>query len=62
MYVIKGDIRDRHGIGLTEVLGTIKLDIPLPRKTIRVGSSRWLRSPTPQFHAGDTNMLVSNYH
>ena len=34
-----------------------KAYIPLRRKTIRVGSSRWLR--TPQFHVGNTNMLVS---
>ena len=24
-----------------------------------MGSSRWLRPPTPQFRVGDTNMLVS---
>ena len=33
--------------------------IPLQRKTIHVESWRWLRPPTPQFHVGDTNMLVS---
>ena len=36
-----------------------KAYIPLRRKTIHVGSSRWLRPPTPQFRVGDTNMLVS---
>ena len=33
--------------------------IPLRRKVIRVGSSCWLRPPTPQFRVEDTNMLVS---
>ena len=33
--------------------------IPLRRKTIRVGSWRWIRPSTPQFHVGYTNMLVS---
>ena len=28
-------------------------------QTIHVGSSRWLRPPTPQFGIGDTSMLVS---
>ena len=36
-----------------------KACIPLWCKTICVGSSRWLRPPTPQFRVGDTNMLVS---
>ena len=40
-------------------VGMTKAYIPLRRKTIRVGSSRWLRPPTPQFHVGDTDMLVS---
>ena len=29
------------------------------KKNIRIGSSHWLRPPTPQFRVGDTNMLVS---
>ena len=33
--------------------------IPLRRKTIGVGSWRWLRPPTPQFCVRYTNMLVS---
>ena len=33
--------------------------IPLQRKTIGVGSCRWLRPPMPQFCVGYTNMLVS---
>ena len=35
--------------------------IPLQRKTIRVGSSRWLGPPTPQFCFTYINMLVSKY-
>ena len=36
-----------------------KAYIPLRRKTIRVGSWRWLGPPTPQFCVTYTNMLVS---
>ena len=36
-----------------------KAYIPLRRKTIGVGSWRWLTPPTPHFSLGDTNMLVS---
>ena len=37
----------------------LKAYIPLHRKTICVGSWRWLTPPTPQFRVGDNNMLVS---
>ena len=48
----------RHNHALF-VRNTTKAYIPLRRKTICVGSWRWLRPPTPQFRFGDTNMLVS---
>ena len=41
------------------VLVIVKAYIPLRRKTIRVGSWRWLGPPTPQFCVTYTNMLVS---
>ena len=42
-----------------QVRWMLKAYIPLQCKTIRVGSSHWLRPPTPQCHVGYTKMLVS---
>ena len=43
----------------SQIFGNIKAYIPLRRKTIGVGSWRWLTPPTPHFCLGDTNMLLS---
>ena len=41
------------------IIVVFHVKLPLRRKTICVGSSCWLRPPTPQFCIGDTNMVVS---
>ena len=53
--------RNIHGYPENFVFGTQRFIglIPLRRKTICVGSLRWLRPSTPQFRFGYTNMLVS---